>query len=158
ETDAGIQSLRDLAHGIYPPLLEAEGLAAALAGRLSRSGLPVRLAADGVGRLPREVESAVYFCVLEALQNVAKYAAASEVLVELQRAKGELTFSVVDDGTGFDPRPTSGRGLTNMTDRVEALDGQLVISSEPGKGATVSGRVPLRDVSAESAARAGVVD
>ena len=91
------------------------------------------------------MEAAVYFCCLEALQNVAKYAGASRAVVELAEADGELRFAVSDDGTGFDPATTTrGSGLQNMADRVEALGGTLSVTSAPGSGTTVAGSVPSR--------------
>src|SRR5205085_9844759 len=98
-----LQTLRDRARGIYPPLLADKGLAAALEAQARRATLPVAVEADGVGRYPREVEAAVYFCVLEALQNVQKYAGASRALVRLSNPDGKLVFEVTDDGEGFDP-------------------------------------------------------
>jgi signal transduction histidine kinase len=92
------------------------------------------------------VEAAVYFCVLEALQNVAKYAEATQVVVRLSGSNGELTFEVSDDGQGFDPVNTrSGSGLTNMSDRLSALGGELSVRSSPGEGTTVHGRVPATE-------------
>jgi signal transduction histidine kinase len=137
-----LENLRDLARGIYPPLLADRGLAAALQSQAQKAAVPVRLETDGIGRYPMEAESAVYFCVLEALQNVAKYAAATEANVRIGATDGRLEFSVRDDGVGFDERTIRrGAGLTNMTDRVEALGGRLEIRSSPGSGTTVSGWV-----------------
>ena len=99
-----LENLRDLARGIYPPLLAERGLAAALEAQARRSPVPVTVEADGLGRYPQEAEAAVYFCALEALQNVAKYAGASGAAVPL-RVRGHddaLEFSVTDDGAGFD--------------------------------------------------------
>jgi signal transduction histidine kinase len=99
--------------------------------------------ANGIGRYPSEVEAAVYFCCLEALQNVAKYAGATTATITLAATDGQLTFTVADDGAGFDPAATpKGSGLTNMADRLAALGGELEIRSAPGKGTTVRGRVP----------------
>jgi signal transduction histidine kinase len=141
-TDA-LENLRDLARGIYPPLLADKGLAAALESQARKSSVPVAVEQDGIGRYPQDVEAAVYFCTLEALQNVAKYAGASSARVVLGEAEGRLTFAVIDDGAGFDPE-TAGRGagLTNMRDRVEALGGRLEIRSAPGAGTTVAGTIP----------------
>ena len=99
---------------------------------------------DGIGRYPQEAEATAYFCVLEALQNAAKYADPASVQVRLSEDDGALRFSVSDDGAGFDPATTPrGTGLQNMADRVEALGGTLSIVSSPGSGTTVTGRIPV---------------
>jgi signal transduction histidine kinase len=144
ETTEALENLRDLARGIYPPLLADEGLAAALESQARKAVVPVKMELDGIGRYPQEAEAAAYFCVLEALQNVAKYAEASVVTVRLSQEDGDLVFRVTDDGKGFDPRSTpSGSGLQNMRDRLEALGGRVVVDSAPGRGTTVTGRVPI---------------
>jgi len=103
------------------------------------------VAADGVGRYPQEVEAAVYFCVLEALQNVAKYAGASRAEVRLAGSGHDLRFEVTDDGAGFDPRSRGyGTGLQGMADRLHAHGGSLDVRSAPGAGTTVAGRLPCR--------------
>jgi signal transduction histidine kinase len=141
-TDA-LENLRDLARGIYPPLLADKGLAAALESQARKSPVPVAVEQDGIGRYPQDVEAAVYFCTLEALQNVAKYAGASSARVVLGESEGRLTFAVIDDGSGFDlEKARRGAGLTNMRDRVEALGGRLEIRSAPGAGTTVAGTIP----------------
>jgi signal transduction histidine kinase len=100
--------------------------------------------AEGVGRYPEAVEAAVYFSCLEALQNVAKYAEASNVVVSLEQRDRTLSFTVSDDGCGFDPgAPAAGTGLQGIADRMDVLDGELSIFSLPGKGTTVAGRIPL---------------
>jgi signal transduction histidine kinase len=99
---------------------------------------------DGVGRYGPDVESAVYFCCLEALNNVAKYAEASTVKIRLAHANGELRFDVIDDGQGFDPSTTDhGTGLQGMADRIDAIGGALEVQSAPGRGTTVSGRLRI---------------
>jgi signal transduction histidine kinase len=103
ETTGTLEDLRDLARGIYPPLLADKGLAAALEAQGRKAAVPVVVEDDGVGRLDRDVEAGVYFCVLEALNNVAKYAGASHVDVRLWWQDGEVVFEVSDDGVGFDP-------------------------------------------------------
>src|SRR5205823_2499660 len=103
QIDAGetLEALRDLARGIYPPLLADQGLAAALTAQARKAALPVEIDSNGLGRYPQEVEAAVYFSVLEALQNVAKYAEATKACVRLGESDGRLAFHVTDDGRGF---------------------------------------------------------
>jgi signal transduction histidine kinase len=144
DATTALEDLRDLARGVYPPLLVDQGLAAALDAQARRSPVPVRVHADGIGRFPVDVEAAVYFTCLEGLQNVAKYAEASEVDVAVARVNGHLEFSVRDDGRGFDTGTTTyGMGLRGMADRLAALDGDLVVTSSPGSGTTIAGRVPV---------------
>jgi signal transduction histidine kinase len=143
DTAEALENLRDLARGIYPPLLADRGLPAALEGHARKVHLPVTVEADGLGRYPQEIEAAVYFCCLEALQNIVKYAEASHVSVNLSMEAGQLNFSVTDDGKGFDPASMPpGSGLQGMADRMEALGGSLEVRSEPGTGTTVTGRIP----------------
>jgi signal transduction histidine kinase len=143
-TDA-LENLRELARGVYPPLLADQGLAAAIDAQARRSPVPVRVEADGIGRYPQELETAVYFCTLEALQNAAKYAEANEVAVTLLEDDGELVLSIHDDGRGFDRATTRlGGGLQNMADRLAALGGTLTVRSRPGAGTTIEGHVPVR--------------
>ena len=142
-TDA-LEDLRDLARGIYPPLLADKGLAVALEAQARKAVLPVTIDAHGVGRFPADVESAVYFSCLEALQNVAKYANASAASIHLADGSGELRFEIRDDGRGFDPSATSyGTGLQGVADRLAALGGELVVTSAPGDGTAVAGRLPV---------------
>jgi signal transduction histidine kinase len=144
DTADALDTLRHLARGIYPPILADRGLPAALEAQVGKAVVPVVLEPDGVGRYPQEVESAVYFCVLEALQNVGKYAEASRVTVRLLEEEGELVFRVRDDGVGFDPEARGhGTGLRGMADRLEAVGGELELESAPGHGTTVGGRVPV---------------
>ncbi|MDP9331115.1 MAG: histidine kinase [Actinomycetota bacterium] len=138
-----LEDLRDLARGIYPPLLADQGLGDALDAQARRSAVPVVVEAEGIGRYPQEMEAAVYFCVLEALQNVAKYAEASRATVRLRGSASELGFEVEDDGRGFDPAATGyGTGVQGMIDRLAALGGELRLISEPGSGTTVVGTLP----------------
>jgi signal transduction histidine kinase len=140
-----VEDLRDLARGIYPPLLAGEGLAAALQAQAARSPVPVSVDAGEIGRYPQDVEAAVYFCVLEALQNVAKYAGASRARVRLAASGDELRFEVADDGAGFDPGARGfGTGLQGMADRLSAHDGTLDVRSSPGAGTAVTGRLRAR--------------
>jgi signal transduction histidine kinase len=138
-----LDDLRDLARGIYPPLLADQGLGAALEAQARRSAVPIAVEADGVVRYPQETEAAVYFCVLEALQNVAKYADATRTTVRLRHAPTELRFEVEDDGRGFDPAVTGyGTGVQGMVDRMAVLGGELRVVSELGRGTTVVGTLP----------------
>ena len=147
DADEALETLRDLARGIYPPLLADKGLVVALESQARKAIVAVRVESQGVGRYAQDVESTVYFCVLEALQNVQKYARATDVTVTLTADDDELRFQVIDDGAGFDlVTARKGVGLTNMRDRLDAIGGALVISSKLGAGTTISGsvRVPSR--------------
>ncbi len=146
QDDAGqaLENLRDLARGIYPPLLADQGLGAALTAQARKGVVPTTVEADGVGRYPREVESTVYFCTLEALNNAAKYADASSIRVSVAQTDGHLTFSIDDDGRGFDPdRTAGGTGLQGMRDRLDAVGGRLRIETTPGGGVRIIGRLPV---------------
>jgi signal transduction histidine kinase len=139
-----LEDLRDLARGIYPPLLADQGLPAALEAQARKVPMPVSVETDTIGRYPQAFEAAVYFCVLEALQNASKYADASEISVRVSWDQGDLVFAVADDGRGFDRRTTPpGTGLRNMADRLAAVDGSLEIRSRPRSGTTVIGRIPV---------------
>jgi signal transduction histidine kinase len=141
---AALGDLRDLARGIYPPVLADQGLVPALQAQARKAVLPVQIDADGVGRYPQDTEAAVYFCTLEALQNITKYAAASRATVGLSCSDGSLSFTVTDDGAGFDPAATQyGTGLQGMADRLAALGGALHVRSQPGHGTTLSGELPI---------------
>jgi signal transduction histidine kinase len=143
DADEALETLRDLARGIYPPLLADKGLAAALESQAHKATLPVSVDAVGIHRYTQDIEAAVYFCVLEALQNVQKYAQATQAEIRLGERDGVVTFEVEDDGIGFDPGAAkSGSGMTNMADRLDALGGELGLSG--GAGAMkVSGRLPV---------------
>jgi len=144
DADEALDTVRELARGIYPPLLASDGLEAALRSHLRRIPVPVDLQLDGVPRQPREVEAAVYFCCLEALQNVVKYAQAHRAIVRLWTEGANLAFRVEDDGKGFDSATVPhGAGLQNMRDRLDALGGSLDVRSVPGRGTTIEGRVPV---------------
>lgn len=143
DADEALETLRDLARGIYPPLLADKGLVVALESQARKATVPVAVEADGVARYSQDVEATVYFCVLEALQNIQKYAAATRVVVRLCADGGSLTFSVTDDGSGFDSAIAKrGAGLTNMADRIDALGGSVAVTSHPGAGTTLSGELP----------------
>ena len=142
-----LDDLRDLARGIYPPLLADQGLVAALQAQARKASVPTVVRSDGVGRYPQDTEAAVYFCVLEALTNVAKYSGATKAEVRLEQTNGELRLDVTDDGSGFDTvEMTYGTGLQGMADRLDAIGGTLSVASTPGEGTTVEGRIPTRDL------------
>jgi signal transduction histidine kinase len=144
DTASALENLRDHARGIYPPLLADAGLVAALTAQARKSPVPVTVQADAIGRFPEETEAAVYFCCLEALQNTAKYARATAARIALSVSADGLSFTVTDDGAGYDAaRSPLGAGLRNMTDRLAALGGSLQVRSAPGHGTTVTGRLPV---------------
>jgi len=144
-TGSALENLRDLTRGIYPPVLAAEGLEAALRAHAERSGMRISVSSRGVSRLDPVIEAAVYFSCLEAIQNAAKHANAGEVRVAIESDRIEVAFTISDDGVGFDPaRVSRGSGLNNMDDRLSVLGGRIAIASEPGRGTTVTGRLPLR--------------
>jgi signal transduction histidine kinase len=148
DADEALETLRDLARGIYPPLLADRGLVVALESQARKATVPVRVESAGVARYAQDIEATVYFCVLEALQNVQKYAGASEVVVRLRASTdlATLTFEVEDDGTGFETATArKGAGLTNMNDRVDALGGKVQVISHPGAGTRVSGELPVQE-------------
>jgi signal transduction histidine kinase len=148
DTAGALENLRDLARGIYPPLLADLGLAAALSAQAGKSAMLVAVESDGIGRFGQDTEAAVYFCCLEALQNTTKYAHASTARICLQAQNGTLRFIVSDDGTGYDTRHTpKGSGLRNMADRLAALGGQLEVQSAPHQGTTITGHLPVPSTS-----------
>jgi signal transduction histidine kinase len=147
QTDLALTTLLDLASGIYPAELEESGIGPALATQGRTAGVPIEIDVDGVGRLPIEIEAAIYFVCLEAMQNAAKYAHATELRVALAREGDGIAFSVRDDGVGFDSASVStGTGLQNMRDRLAAFGGDVGISSTPGAGTTVSGWLAAPEV------------
>jgi two-component system, NarL family, sensor kinase len=147
EVDAAIRALRQLARGLYPPILEESGLAAALRAHVRGMPVTVAVTAEGLGRYPRAVEGALYFACLEAIQNAAHHSGADTIAVELDTDATTLRFCVRDDGVGFDPvRVVSGAGLANIDDRVSALGGHTRVDSAPGRGTRVSGEVPVQPV------------
>jgi signal transduction histidine kinase len=157
EIAAALASLRELARGIYPALLADMGIAAALDAQARKAPIPVLVEANGIGRYPQEIEAAVYFCVLEALHNLARHADA-HASVRLSVSDGDLQFEVTDDGQGPEPgagrpgvgRPGVGRpgaDLQAMADRIDALGGEILIDSGPGRGTRINGSVPATAIS-----------
>ena len=144
DAEAALEDLRDLARGIYPPLLADQGLGAALQAQARKAPLPVTVEVAVDTRYPQAIESAVYFCCLEALNNIAKYANAGRATVRIARDNGQLRFEVADDGRGFDVGSTThGTGLQGMADRLDALGGRFEVTSAPGAGTTVAGIITV---------------
>ena len=143
ELDIALEELRFVAQGMQPPVLARRGVADALRAVTRRSPMPITISDDDVGRFPAVVESTVYFCCLEGLQNAGKHAGpGASATVTLTREDGALRFVVADDGRGFDPiRTVPGGGLTNIADRLAVLGGAFDIEAEPGAGARLSGLV-----------------
>jgi signal transduction histidine kinase len=140
ELTEALQELRELARGIHPAILSEHGLGPALEAVAGRSHVPVQLSAP-VERLPASVEAAIYYVVSEALTNVAKYAQASSVTVEIARTDGRAVVAVADDGIGG-ADPDGGSGLRGLADRVAALGGRLHVDSEPSRGTRIHADIP----------------
>jgi signal transduction histidine kinase len=142
-----LEDLRELARGIHPSLLSDHGLVAAIEARAARMPIPVSVQADAGSRSARfadDIEGAAYFVASEALANVLKHADAGRATVGIGYADGSLELAVSDDGAGFDAAEAEGSGLANMSDRVEALGGRLIVRSRPGEGARIGVRLPAR--------------
>jgi signal transduction histidine kinase len=140
-----VETLRELARGIYPAVLADLGLVAALEAQAARSPLTVEVHADSVQRFPPEIEAAVYFCCLEALQNAVKHAHATTMVINIEELDSELRFTATDNGRGIDvAKARGGSGIQNMMDRMAALRGSLDLRAQPGGGTEVSGRLPVR--------------
>jgi signal transduction histidine kinase len=141
---AAITELRSLAHGIFPPLLMDAGLVEALRVAADRAASEVVVTSDDVRRYPPEVETAVYFCCMEALQNAAKHAPGASVRLHVAESDGAICFTVDDDGPGPDGALlAAGHGLSNMSDRVGALGGDLTVAAAPSGGTRVAGAIPV---------------
>ncbi|BCB89945.1 ATP-binding protein [Phytohabitans suffuscus] len=144
DIEATIRSLRALARGLHPPLLEQAGLTDALRSHARDLPIPVTVTADSIGRYPRAVEAATYFACLEAVQNAIRHSQATTVTITLAGGDGQLHFQIQDDGTGFDPTTArAGTGLVNIHDRLSALGGQTRVYASLGKGTRVTGRIPV---------------
>jgi signal transduction histidine kinase len=144
EAERALEELRSLSDGVYPPLLTGRGLHDALRSVAVQAPMPVHVVAVGVTRHPVEIESAVYFTCVEALQNAVKHAAgATGVWIKLGQTPDRLNFAVSDDGPGFTVSDHDGRGLRNMHDRIEAIGGDLAVDAHPGRGTRVIGSVQL---------------
>ena len=140
-----MDELREVAHGLYPPVLSNRGVVAALEHALVHLVTPVAIHTTGITRYPAEVESAVYYSCLEAIQNATKHGGPDvAITVTLLDDADELRFEVVDDGTGFDPAHVhDGTGVQNIRDRVGAIDGRVSIGTAVGDGTVVTGSIPL---------------
>lgn len=145
-----LQELRALAHGIYPPLLMDRGLPEALNAAAGRAALPTTVDSEEVGRFNPDVEAAVYFFCMEALQNAGKHAGeGADAHIKVWRDGGMLRFSVSDTGAGFDPKDfTGGAGFTNLSDRLGAIGGSFHLDSAPGKGTKLEGWIPAEPLPA----------
>jgi len=142
--DHAVDTLRDVARGIYPPLLESEGLAAAVSAQSRLGDLAVTVLDRTDTRYPREIEATAFFCIREALRNATAHADAEHAHVELDGTEEGLTVVVSDDGIGFDPDLTpQGDGLTHMVDRADAAGGDLEVASHPGRGTTITLMLPV---------------
>jgi signal transduction histidine kinase len=146
EVNDAVRELRDLVHGIYPPLLAENGLPDALCAAARWSTLPATVDVAQLSRYPADVEATVYFCCLEAIQNACKHAGRqATVSVRVREDAGILTLQVADNGKGFDAKTRGlGAGFLNMADRLGALGGGLQVESAPRHGTTVSGTIPVR--------------
>ena len=143
EVEQTIDDVRSLARGIYPPTLASYGLGEALRWLAIEGETLTTFNGGGVGRYPPDIEAAVYFAVLEAVQNVAKHAAGAAHLYVGLIDDGYLRFEVRDDGPGFTRFGPLGAGLTNIRDRIGAVGGDVSIRSAAGEGTVVSGWVPV---------------
>ena len=141
-----LDELREVAHGVYPPVLAHWGLEYALKRIRAPAGASLTIDAATVSRQLPEIESAVYYCCLEAVQNASKHGGpAVKVTVTVCQHADDLSFQISDDGPGFDPSDVNGgAGLQNMRDRIGALDGRLTITASRGRGAKIAGTVPLQ--------------
>jgi signal transduction histidine kinase len=140
--DNAIATLVDLSRGIYPRALGDEGVAAAISAVVGTSVVPVAVTDAGLGRHPEQIEAALYFSAVEAVQNAVKHAHATAITVDLAARDGRATLTVTDDGVGFDPTTApAGSGLGNMRDRIDAVGGDLEIRSRPEGGVEVSASV-----------------
>jgi signal transduction histidine kinase len=147
---AAVQDLRELAHGIYPTVLRERGLGDGLGSFADAAPIAVRVVDHGIGRCAPIVEAAVYFCVLEAIQNAIKHGGSdAHITVTLEPRGDEIEFTVADDGLGFEPRgKATGFGLMSMHDRIGAVEGVLEVVSSPGQGTVVRGTVPVEGAAA----------
>jgi len=147
-----IDTLAELAHGLYPRTLTDNGPVPALRVAAGRSPVPVTLASDALPRLPTDIEATLYFCAVEAMQNAAKHAAAREIRIDIRADPGgHVRMVVTDDGRGFEESGiTPGRGLANVRDRVESVGGRLRLTAGPGLGTRLDIELPADDANTTS--------
>ncbi len=136
--------LRELAHGLFPPVLAQHGLVSAIQEAIDRFPAHIRLDVKSIGRTTPDVEAACYFCILEALQNAVKHAPDATITVTLRRdgSDGTLRAVVADDGPGLPETPSNGQGLDNMRDRIGAIGGEVSLRSTSPRGTEVVAVVP----------------
>jgi signal transduction histidine kinase len=148
EATEAVETLRDLARGIFPQVLADKGLVAALQAHINKMGIPATISSEALdsSRLPEEVEAAVYFCIREALQNASKHAPGAGIDIDLRmNGPNSLAFEIKDQGPGFDPvKVNSSSGMQNMADRIEAIGGTIKVVSIPGQGTRIKGTLPIR--------------
>ncbi len=146
ELDAALAEISAVTRDEVPQMLRLRGLAPSLQSATRRSSIPVSVDADGLGRYPEHIERNVYFCCLEALQNVVKHGGTNaKARIRLSGTSTSIVFEVEDSGVGFDPaRVRRGEGLDNLADRVASLRGRFSIDSRPGMGTRIRGEIPVQ--------------
>ena len=146
DADGAIDEMRTFARGIYPPLLEAEGLIPAITAHARRLPLTVDITHHHIGRYHRDIESTIYFCIVEALTNTTTHSTATTATITLTHDSGILSFTVTDPGPGYNPTTTpNGTGHTTMTDRLDVLAGTLTTTSTPTGPTTIQGTIPTEN-------------
>ncbi|MGS0687867.1 ATP-binding protein [Nakamurella sp. GG22] len=149
---ATIDTLTMLSRGLYPRLLTESGPVAALRAAVADGPVPVRVASPDLPRYSAEIEAAVYFCCLEAVQNATKHSGARHIAIDIANGQGVLELTITDDGHGFDALRAPAGGLANIRDRVEAVQGELSVESGP-VGTTITARVPVDEAAVTAGAR-----
>jgi len=155
EIEKTLEDFRSTTRGIYPAILNDRGIADAVRAAALRSPIPTTVEAESLADYPKEISTAVYFCCLEALQNVAKHArSATAARIVLAERNSVLRFSISDDGPGFrSDHARLGAGMINMRDRLSVVGGELAVHSSPGTGTRIAGRIPLTAQPAHPSAR-----
>lgn len=145
DLDAALKEIGAVTRDGTPELLRLKGIPTSLRAAALHSSAPVTIEADGFGRYPEAIERNIYFCCLEAVQNVVKHGGRNaKVRIRLTGTPSKAVFEVADSGVGFDTtRATKGEGLINLTDRVSAMHGRLTIDSRPGMGTRIRGEIPV---------------